>query len=144
MSKLEDMGRTFYSARSLLKQRFNIGLTSLTAKVHDRSVQDKEITEYRDLLAQLDRAVLEQYGWGDIIPVYESIGDYDNEDGSPGAVRLNFTEEVCIEIMRRLLSIHSERFKTEQAVFPAARVINTKAKKSKKSKDFPGPELFDL
>jgi hypothetical protein len=91
----------------------------------------------------MDKAVLDAYGWSDIIPAYEFSGDYENEDGSAGSVRLNFTEEVRDEILRRLLALHAERLKAEQSALPDAAKSDTKAKKPKKSKDSSGPELFN-
>jgi hypothetical protein len=76
------------------------------------------------------------------MPAYEFSGDFENDDGTPGDVRLNFTEEVRDEILRRLLALHAERLKVEQSAGPAAGKANTKAKKPKKSKDSSGPELF--
>ena len=96
----------------------------------------------RELHAAMDKAVLDAYGWSDIVPAYEFSGDYENDDGSAGSVRLNFTEEVRDEILRRLLALHAERLKAEQSAATAAGKANTKAKKPKKSKDSSGPELF--
>ena len=96
----------------------------------------------RELHAAMDKAVLDAYGWSDIVPAYEFRGDYENEDGSAGSVRLNFTEEVRDEILRRLLALHAERLKAEQSAPSPTSKANTKAKKPKKSKDSSGPELF--
>ncbi len=139
---LEDAGRQFDQARSEVMQALGLGLTPLGNRLNSPDDQSPEIIRLRELHAAMDKAVLDAYGWPDIVPAYEFSGDYENEDGSAGSVRLNFTEEVRDEILRRLLALHAERLKAEQSAAPAAGKANTKAKKPKKSKDSSGLELF--
>ncbi len=140
--KLEAAGCAFESERSLLMREMGLGLTKLINKVNSPDDMSVEVVRLRDLWAHMDSAVLASYGWTDIVPSYEFSGDYENEDGTAGSVRLNFTEEVRDEILRRLLALHAERLKAEQSAPPAAGKADTKAKKPKKSKDTSGPELF--
>jgi hypothetical protein len=119
-----------------------LGLTPLGNRLNDPDDRSPEIIRLRELHAAMDKAVLDAYGWSDIVPAYEFSGDYENDDGSAGSVRLNFTEEVRDEILRRLLALHAERLKAEQSALPAAAKSDMKAKKPKKSKDSSGPELF--
>jgi hypothetical protein len=119
-----------------------LGLTPLGNRLNNPDDHSPEIIRLRELHAAMDKAVLDSYGWSDIVPAYEFSGDYENEDGSAGSVRLNFTEEVRDEILRRLLALHAERLKAEQSAPPPAGKADTKAKKPKKSKDSSGPELF--
>jgi hypothetical protein len=123
-------------------QALGLGLTPLGNRLNDADDRSPEIIRLRELHAAMDKAVLDAYGWSDIVPAYEFSGDYENEDGSAGSVRLNFTEEVRDEILRRLLALHAERLKAEQSTPLAAGKADTKAKKPKKSKDSSGPELF--
>lgn len=142
--KLEAAGSAFESARSVLMRELSLGLTKLVNKVNSPDDMSMEAIRLRLEWEQMDREVLNSYGWSDIVPAYEFSGDYENEDGSAGSVRLNFTEEVRDEILRRLLALHAERLKAEQEAVPTAGTTASKAKKPKKSKDFAGPDLFNL
>jgi hypothetical protein len=140
--RLESAGLAFYNAREKAMKLFGLGLTPLGNRVNDVSDVDAKIVQVRQLYAQMDSAVLEAYGWNNIVPEYEFTGDYERDDGTPGDVRQNFTEEVRDEILRRLLALHAERLKAEQSTLPQAGKADTKAKKPKKSNDSSGPELF--
>ena len=139
---LEEVGQLFDEERSSKMVSLELGLTPLGNRLNSPNDHSPEVIRLRDLHASMDKAVLGAYGWADIVPAYEFSGDYENEDGSAGSVRLNFTEEVRDEILRRLLALHAERLKAEQSAAPAAGKSDTKAKKPKKSKDSSGPELF--
>jgi hypothetical protein len=139
---LEEAGSRFDEERSSKMASLGLGLTPLGNRLNDPDDRSPEIIRLRELHAAMDKAVLDAYGWSDIVPAYEFSGDYENDDGSAGSVRLNFTEEVRDEILRRLLALHAERLKAEQSALPAAAKSDMKAKKPKKSKDSSGPELF--
>lgn len=139
---LESAGSTYNDARTEVMASTQLGLTKLSNRLNDPNDNAQEIQRLRGLHAAMDKAVLDAYGWSDIVPAYEFSGDFENEDGTPGALRLNFTEEVRDEILRRLLALHAERLKAEQSAAPIAGKADTKAKKPKKSKDSSGPELF--
>jgi hypothetical protein len=139
---LEEAGQRFDEERSSRMVSLGLGLTPLGNRFNDPDDHSPGVIRLRDRHAAMDKAVLDAYGWSDIVPAYEFSGDYENEDGSAGSVRLNFTEEVRDEILRRLLALHAERLKAEQSAAPAAGKADTKAKKPKKSKDSSGPELF--
>lgn len=143
-SSLEDAGKRYDEARSAAMVSLGLGLTPLGNRINSPEDSSSDIMRLRELHAAIDRAVIEAYGWHDITPAYEFSGDYENEDGTPGDVRLNFTEEVRDEILRRLLALHAERLKAEQAAVPTAGAAAPKAKKPKKSKDSSGPDLFNL
>ena len=143
-SALEDAGKKFDEARSAAMASLSLGLTPLGNRLNSHEDNAPVILSLRELHAAMDKAVIDAYGWSDITPVYEFSGDYENEDGSLGSVRLNFTEEVRDEILRRLLALHAERLKAEQVAVPHAGTTALKAKKPKNSKDFAGPDLFNL
>lgn len=119
-----------------------LGLTKLSNCLNNRENQTAEILRLREMHAAMDKAVLEAYGWNDITPAYEFSGDYENEDGSAGAVRLNFTEEVRDVILKRLLDLHAERLKAEQSSPQAESKKPSKTKKSRPSSDSGQSELF--
>jgi len=140
--ELESIGQLYSNERASAMVCSKQGLTKLNGRLNSPDEQTADIVRLRSLHAAMDKAVLDAYGWSDIVPVYEFSGDYENDDGSAGSVRLNFTEEVRDEILRRLLALHAERLKAEQSAAPAAGKADAKAKKPKKSKDSSGPELF--
>ena len=139
---LEVAGEIYNNERAAVMVKLQLGLTKLSNRLNSPDDHSSEVIRLRELHAAMDKAVLDAYGWSDIVPAYEFSGDYENEDGSAGSVRLNFTEEVRDEILRRLLALHAERLKAEQAAAPAAGAATPKIKKPKKSKDSSGPELF--
>ena len=141
---LEHVGRTYNDERASVMATMQIGLTKLSNRLNSPDDQSPEILRLREIHAAMDKSVLDAYGWSDIVPAYEFSGDYENEDGSAGAVRLNFTEEIRDEILRRLLALHAERLKAEETAVPIASATAPQAKKPKKSKDSAGPDLFNL
>lgn len=142
--KLETAGESYNNERAAVLVKLQLGLTKLSNRLNYQDDHSPEIIRLRELHAAMDKAVLDAYGWSDIVPAYEFSGDYENEDGSAGSVRLNFTEEVRDEILRRLLALHAERLMAEQSEPPAPGKSDAKAKKPKKSKDPSGPDLFNL
>ena len=142
--RLHNAGKNFDEARSRTMKSMGLGLTPLGNRINSEEDNSDEMVNLRKLQEAMDKAVLEAYGWTDIPLAYEFSGDFENEDGTPGDVRLNFTEEVRDEILRRLLALHAERLKAEQDAVPVAASVAPKAKKPKKPKDSAGPDLFNL
>lgn len=63
---LETMGERLYDARDRLMAERNHGLTVLYNQLKDPLVHDPAIVELRRLHEEMDRAVLDAYGWRDI------------------------------------------------------------------------------
>ncbi len=63
---LETIGKTYYAYRAALMVRNNQGLTDTYNRFHDPHEDDPEILKLRELHDQMDRAVLNAYGWQDI------------------------------------------------------------------------------
>ena len=139
---LESVGKSYNDEREKAMLALQLGLTKLSNRLNNREDQASEILRLRELHAAMDKAVLEAYGWDDITPAYEFSGDYENEDGTPGSLRLNFTEEVRDEVLRRLLALHADRLKAEQASPQAESKKPSKTKKSRPSSDSGQSELF--
>ena len=140
--RLDAAGRVYHEERATAMLALQLGLTKLGNRLNSPADRTHEILRLRELHAAMDNAVLEAYGWSDIIPTYEFSGDYENEDGTPGSLRLNFTEEVRDEVLRRLLALHAERLTAEQASPQAESKKPSKAKKTKASPDAGQSELF--
>ena len=141
-SSLEDAGKRYDEARSAVMVSLSLGLTPLGNRLNSQEDSSSDILRLRELHVAMDKAVLEAYGWSDITPAYEFSGDYENEDGSAGDVRLNFTEEVRDVILKRLLDLHAERLKAGQASPQAELKKPSKTKKSKPLTDAGQSELF--
>lgn len=140
-TNLEAAGKAYEHTRSRLMAEAQLGLTKLGNRLNSPEDRTSEIIQLRQLHASMDMAVLDAYGWTDIIPAYEFSGDFENEDGSAGSVRLNFTEEIRDDILKRLLALHAERLKAEQAEAPAGSQKKSKPKNSKPT-DADQSELF--
>jgi hypothetical protein len=63
---LEAIGKTYYEYRADLMVRNNQGLTDTYNRFHDPNERDPDILKLRELHEQMDRSVLNAYGWSDI------------------------------------------------------------------------------
>lgn len=140
--KLETSGENYNRERAAVLVKLQLGLTKLSNLLNSPDDRSPEIIRLRELHAAMDKAALDAYGWSDIEPAYEFSGDYENEDGSAGSVRLNFTEEVHDKILQRLLALHAERLKAEQEQAQAESPKMAKAKKAKSTDNAGQSELF--
>jgi len=64
---LEAVGKAYYDYRADLMVRNNQGLTDTYNCFHDPEERHPDILKLRDLHKQMDRAVLNAYGWHDIL-----------------------------------------------------------------------------
>jgi hypothetical protein len=139
---LETAGKSYNDEREKAMLALQLGLTKLSNRLNNQEDRSTQILRLQELHAAMDKAVLEAYGWNDITPAYEFSGDYENEDGSAGSVRLNFSEEVRDVILKKLLDLHAERLKAEQASPQSESKKPSKTKKIKASPDAGQSELF--
>ncbi|MEO0987901.1 MAG: DNA methyltransferase [Cyanobacteria bacterium J06639_14] len=63
---LETIGQTYYQFRADLMVRNNQGLTDTYNRFHAPQENDPDLLKLRELHTQMDRAVLNAYGWTDI------------------------------------------------------------------------------
>lgn len=148
---LEGVGRTYYECRATLMVRVNQGLTEIYNALHDRGCIDPAIVELRRLHDEMDRAVLDSYGWTDIRPTCEFILDYDDgEPALPGKVsrkkrpwRYRWPDEVRDEVLGRLLALNAERARTEAGANAKCGTGHPRPKKTEvPRKDSAIPNLF--
>jgi hypothetical protein len=154
---LEFVGKTYYEYRADLMVRNNQGLTDTYNRFHDPDERDSDILRLRELHADMDRAVLDAYGWTDISTDCEFLLDYeeeeDDEDSSKRQKkkpwRYRWPEEVHDEVLARLLDLNQKRHEQEilggKHAEPKSKAKKTKAK-SKKSSSSPAPTIpgFEL
>ncbi|MEO2045986.1 MAG: DNA methyltransferase, partial [Pirellulales bacterium] len=111
---LEEAGRIYYEHRAQVMVANDEGLTSTYNRFHDPHEKSSEIAHLRELHAEMDRAVLEAYGWDDLAQSAhcEFLLDYEEEDDDePGAKkskkkkpwRLRWPDEFRDEVLARLL-----------------------------------------
>ncbi|MFM7424536.1 MAG: type IIL restriction-modification enzyme MmeI [Elainella sp.] len=126
---LEAIGQTYYEFRAELMVRHNAGLTATYNRFHDPDETNPDILKLRQLHAQMDRAVLNAYGWTDISTDCEFRLDYEDEDAltpdpSPRTGegrksrkkpwRYRWPEAVHDEVLARLLKLNQERAEAEK------------------------------
>lgn len=152
---LETIGKEYYEFRAALMIRNNEGLTKTYNRFHDPDEPSPEILKLRELHAQMDRAVLDAYGWTDIVPQYDFRPQLDE------SIRYTWGEETRDEVLARLLELNrvmaakeaeeAEAAKTnaalEKAEAPKAPKAPKKAaagKKKGKTKDEGALSLFPV
>ncbi|MDV3000172.1 MAG: hypothetical protein N5P05_001778 [Chroococcopsis gigantea SAG 12.99] len=121
--KLENIGREYYEYRAGLMQKNGEGLTETYNRFHAPDESDDEILRLRELHGELDRAVLEAYGWSDIATDCQFLLDYEDltPDPSPERrgesrkkpYRYRWPSEVHDEVLARLLELNQTRFDEE-------------------------------
>ncbi|RCK79932.1 MAG: putative restriction /modification enzyme [Candidatus Ozemobacter sibiricus] len=135
LDRLEKAGRAYYEFRASLMVKNNEGLTKTYNRFHDpghdgtgingRAPADvvADIKKLRALHAEMDRAVLDAYGWGDIPTACEFLLDYeeDEDDDDEGAFRrrqkpwrYRWPDEVRDEVLARLLKLNADRAAEER------------------------------
>ena len=97
---LEAIGKTCYEFRAALMIRNNEGLTKTYNRFHNPDERSSDILQLRSLHARMDRAVLDAYGWTDILPVYDFREQLDE------STRLTWAEDTRDEVLARLLELN--------------------------------------
>ncbi|MBD2541467.1 DNA methyltransferase [Coleofasciculus sp. FACHB-SPT36] len=153
---LEAVGKTYYEYRADLSVRNNQGLTDTYNRFHDPDERDPDILKLRELHAEMDRAVLNAYGWTDIPTDCKFLLDYEEEDDDEDSSRrqkkkpwrYRWSEEVHDEVLARLLDLNQKRYEQEILGGKTAekKPKNQRQKKSAKSQEKIAnqPTLFDL
>ena len=116
---LEAAGQAYYSFRSDLMRGNGEGLTKTYNRFHDADERDPEITRLRDLHAEMDRAVLDAYGWHDIDTTCEFFVDYeiDEEQWSSRRKkpwRYRWPDAVRDEVLGHLIALNADRAAEER------------------------------
>ncbi|ODG99944.1 N-6 DNA methylase [Nostoc sp. KVJ20] len=118
---LEAAGKTYYEYRAALMVRNNQGLTDTYNRFHDPDERHPDILQLRLLHAQMDRAVLDAYGWTDISTDCTFLLDYEDEEDDENTSkrqkkkpwRYRWPEEIHDEVLARLLELNLQRAEAE-------------------------------
>ena len=110
---LETAGKTYYDHRAALMVKHNEGLTKTYNRFHDPNETDPEIAELRGLHADMDRAVLDAYGWHDIPTDCDFLLDYPIDEDEWGTrkkpYRYRWPDDVRDEVLARLIDLNAKR-----------------------------------
>ena len=112
-SSLEAAGRAYYEHRAALMIRNDEGMTKTYNRFHDPYENDSDIGKLRELHATMDRAVLDAYGWTDILTDCDFLLDYEIDEANWGRkkkpYRYRWPDPVRDEVLARLLALNAER-----------------------------------
>ena len=110
---LDSAGSAYHDHRAALMIARNEGMTKTYNRFHDRTETADDIRRLR-VHADMDRAVLEAYGWHDLAERAEPIFlDETNEDDHTYQGRLFWPSEFRDEVLARLLALNAERHAEE-------------------------------
>lgn len=112
-TRVSDAGSTYLDERARLMIANGEGLTSTYNRFHDPVERNPGTTKLRELHAAMDRAVLDAYGWSDLLPTCEFLLDYEDEEeeGSRRKKpwRYRWPDEFRDEVLARLLELNRQR-----------------------------------
>ncbi|MFD1255228.1 type IIL restriction-modification enzyme MmeI [Mucilaginibacter terrae] len=133
---LSSCGEEYYTLRQSIMKILQIGLTKLYNLFHDKLYDGDaaiSIKELRDLHVKIDLAVLNSYGWSDILPRH----DFYELEYLPEKDRIRFTlhPEARKEVLLRILELNHSLYVVDQ------RSGNSIRKSSINQETF--PTLFD-
>ena len=120
---LEATGKAYYDFRAALMVRNGEGLTKTYNRFHDPNEDDPDIAKLRDLHADMDRAVLDAYGWRDIATDCDFLLDYDIDEEwgtRKKPYRYRWPDETRDEVLARLLERNAARAAEEALAGPNA------------------------
>ena len=110
---LEAAGKAYYDFRAALMVRNDEGLTRTYNRFHDPNEDDPDIARLRHLHADMDRAVLDAYGWQDVATDCDFLLDYDIDEEEQGnrkkPYRYRWPDETRDEVLARLLERNAAR-----------------------------------
>ena len=103
---LENIGERYHAHRQGIMQSRQEGLTKTYNRFHDPEESAEDIEQLRELHVELDEAVADAYGWGDLDLGH---GFHETKQG----LRFTISEEARREILDRLLLLNHERYAEE-------------------------------
>jgi len=111
---IEAAGRTYHDYRATLMIARNEGMTKTYNRFHDQAEKSEDTRHLRGLHADMDRAVLEAYGWRDLAARAEPIFlDETTEDDHTYQGRLFWPSDFRDEVLARLLALNAQRHAEE-------------------------------
>ena len=116
-ARLDEVGSEYHDFRSGLMVNRGEGTTKTYNRFHDRYETDPDIVRLRELHEDMDKAVLEEYGWDDIPTQCEFLPDHGVEDGSSAKRhwRYRWPDDVRDQVLGRLIELNAQRANAERA-----------------------------
>jgi len=144
--EIDVVGEAYYEFRADLMIRNDQGLTDTYNRFHDPDERSPDILKLHELHAEMDRAVLNAYGWSDISTDCDFFLDFeiDEEEWNTRKKkpwRYRWPDEVHDEVLARLLDLNQKRAAEEKL---KGTVKNAKTPKPKVPKKSAPPTLFGL
>lgn len=112
LTELDLLGVQYAEQRERFCSLQKVGLTDFYNAFHDPLRQDASLVSMRELLVQIDHALLALYGWRDLDPAH----DFHAVAALPANDRTRFTisEAARLEVLRRLAALNRQRYREEQ------------------------------
>ena len=111
-------GQAYYDYRAALMIENDEGMTKTYNRFHDPDERGPRIERLRELHADMDRTVLDAYGWTDIPTDCVFLLDYEIDEETWGSKRkpwrYRWPDEVRDEVLARLLALNVERAAEER------------------------------
>ena len=85
------------------------GLTKTYNGFHDPDERDPEITRLRALHAEMDRAVLDAYGWTDVPTECDFLPEHEEDGDGTSRHRYRWPNRVRDEVLGRLIKLNGQR-----------------------------------
>lgn len=109
--RLCDLGSKYNETRLDMMRELDLGLTKAMNAFHDPSRSEASIARFREFQIQTDQAVLDAYGWHDLIldhdfRTVEYLPENDN-------ARFTISDELRREVLHRLALLNKERWLAE-------------------------------
>ena len=111
--EIQRSGLNLFDKRREIMAAQNEGLTKTYKRFHDKRESGRSTTALRRLHANLDRAVLNAYGWLDI-PEHRSFEQAWIDESGKESVRYTWPTDVHDTVLARLLTLNAERHAEEQ------------------------------
>jgi hypothetical protein len=138
---LERVGKDYYEYRARIMAMKQLGLTNIYNRFHDPTERDPEIFRLRAIHDEMDRTVLDAYGWTDIPTRCEFLLDYEEDEDDQTSRRkkpwrYRWPDDVRDEVLARLLELNAKRAGQE-----ALSGLTAAPKSRAKSKEPKSPSL---
>jgi hypothetical protein len=154
-ASLAEIGATYYRVRAELMLKRNEGFTKIYNRFHNKYDDSPDIVHFRQLHAEMDRAVLDAYGWNDLYPRLEFILDYEDEAGDESERiqerkkpwRNRWVDEDRDRILARVLELNRARAQEEAQSAPIAAPTRISGKRKSRLNSGPPvtrPSLFEV
>ena len=106
--RLETVGKAYFEHRATMCDVRQLGFTAVYNLVHSQTENAEDVVRLRELIVQLDQAVLAAYEWQDIEPHYQFI---ETKRGS----RFGVDGASRDKVLKRLSALNRQRYEEEVA-----------------------------